>query len=142
MKCTNCGGSVVLFQDLNSKHGLAQKFHWICTKCNTDHSSFHNSPKNNSGLDEINFRFFNALRSVGLGRSAAKIFCIMMGWQPPLTKCKKIKDALKCKLQDLAKKSIVKAASAAPSTGWFGQTNTITAAFDGSWMKRGFHSLR
>lgn len=68
--------------------GLCSKFFWICKICRYKHSEFYNSSKStkDSNIDEINFRFVYATRSIGIGQSAGKTFCLMMGLPQPLRK--------------------------------------------------------
>lgn len=80
-------------------------------------------------------RFFYAFRCLGLGGAAAKSFASMMN-MPISGRLDKYKKAVYLRMKVLAEESMNRAAEQAKASG-VGQMVSI----DGTWMRRGFHSL-
>ncbi|KAJ4429233.1 hypothetical protein ANN_26236 [Periplaneta americana] len=88
---------------------------------------------------EVNLRFVYGMRSIGRGRKPAQTLCGIMDLPPPTAKfnfC--TSQLLKC-LEEVAKKSMTNAIEEAVALNE--NSRDITAAFDGSWQKRGHTSL-
>ncbi|GFT35810.1 uncharacterized protein NPIL_422681 [Nephila pilipes] len=92
-----------------------------------------------NGFDDINIRLAYGMRYIGKGNSTAKTFCAVMNLPPPPSKFKRYNDIL---LRSLIKVSSESMRNAVEDTVKNNNSNRdITAAFDGSWQKRGHTSL-
>ncbi|GFT05053.1 uncharacterized protein NPIL_265111 [Nephila pilipes] len=92
-----------------------------------------------NGFDDINIRLAYGMRCIGKGNSAAKTFCAVMNLPPPPAKFELYNDIL---LRSLIKVSRESMRNAVEDTVKNNNSNRdITAAFDGSWQKRGHTSL-
>ncbi|GFX61561.1 uncharacterized protein TNCV_2745361 [Trichonephila clavipes] len=92
-----------------------------------------------NGVYDINVRLAYGLRCIGKGSSAAKTFCAVMNLPPPPAKFERYNGIL---LESLSKVSDASMKKAVEETVEMNNGNRdITAAFDGSWKKRGHTSL-
>ncbi|GFU90921.1 uncharacterized protein TNCV_4922541 [Trichonephila clavipes] len=97
------------------------------------------SSNSTNGVYNINVRLAYGLRCIGKGRSAAKTFYAVMNLPPPPAKFQRYNGIL---LESLSKVSDASRKKAVEETVEMNNSNrNITAAFDGSWQKRGHTSL-
>ncbi|GFV18878.1 uncharacterized protein TNCV_4757631 [Trichonephila clavipes] len=88
---------------------------------------------------EVNTRLAYAMRSVGKGEAAAKVFCGVMNLPPPPKRFYESLHALNNATEKVAKVSM---ALAAAETLSFNNGNpNVPVAIDGTWQKRGHTSL-
>ncbi|GFX17807.1 uncharacterized protein TNCV_2292561 [Trichonephila clavipes] len=135
--CKMCNSGLDM-QDLKGKSGLAITFVLKCFACpyRVEFSSnFHEGTQ----IATINTRFVYAMRSIGKGAEAGRMFCGVMNLPQPPTKFssygKRILNAAKLVYED----SIQNAAKEAICENE-GNKN-IAAAVDGTWQKHGYTSL-
>lgn len=90
------------------------------------------------------------MRVNGCDHNATMAFNSVMGLPPPLARFDKLRNAILSKIENLAELSMKSAAKVALQTqktscsliSKFGaSSNYLLVGIDGSWMKRGFHSL-
>lgn len=138
-KCKFCDseGTVSLKLDQEYKNGLTHKVEIECTNCRLSHTGLSSNIVRN--LSEVNTRFVYALRSIGCGIAAGKMFTAIMNLAPPNTKVQThIKRLLKGSAE-VSEASMRNAATEAVEENH--GSDEIAAAFDGSWQKRGHTSL-
>ncbi|GFU63451.1 uncharacterized protein TNCV_44971 [Trichonephila clavipes] len=136
--CKMCNSGLDM-QVLKGKSGLAITFVLKCFACpyrvEFSSSNFHEGTQ----IATINARFVYAMRSIGKGAEAGRMFCGVMNLPQPPTRfapyCKRILNAAKLVYED----SIQNAAKEAICENE-GNKN-IAVAVDGTWQKRGYTSL-
>ncbi|GFT91110.1 uncharacterized protein TNCV_2009091 [Trichonephila clavipes] len=95
--------------------------------------------KKDTKVYEVNTRLAYAMRSVGKGEAAAKVFCGVMNLPPPRKRFYESLHALNNATEKVAKVSMVLAAAETLS---FNNGNpNVPVAIDGTWQKRGHTSL-
>ncbi|GFW19284.1 uncharacterized protein TNCV_256111 [Trichonephila clavipes] len=95
--------------------------------------------KKDTKVYEVNTRLAYAMRSVGKGEAAAKVFCGVMNLPPPPKRFYESLHALNNATEKVAKVSM---ALAAAETLSFNNGNpNVHVAIDGTWQKRGHTSL-
>ncbi|GFT99390.1 uncharacterized protein TNCV_3357301 [Trichonephila clavipes] len=95
--------------------------------------------KKDTKVYEVNTRLAYAMRSVGKGEAAAKVFCGVMNLPPPPKRFYESLHALNNATEKVAKVSM---ALAAAETLSFNNGNpNVPVAIDGTWQKRGHTSL-
>ncbi|GFW60917.1 uncharacterized protein TNCV_4871281 [Trichonephila clavipes] len=95
--------------------------------------------KKDTKMYEMNTRLAYAMRSVGKGEAAAKVFCGVMNLPPPPKRFYESLHALNNATEKVAKVSM---ALAAAETLSFNNGNpNVPVAIDGTWQKRGHTSL-
>ncbi|GFW87175.1 uncharacterized protein TNCV_5125291 [Trichonephila clavipes] len=136
--CKMCNSGLDI-QVLKSKSGLAITFVLKCFACpyrvEFSSSNFHEGTQ----IATINTRFVYAMRSIGKGAEAGRMFCGVMNLPQPPTRFspygKRILNAAKLvyedSIQNAAKEAICK------NEG----NKNIAVAVDGTWQKRGYTSL-
>ncbi|GFW75914.1 uncharacterized protein TNCV_4430921 [Trichonephila clavipes] len=101
------------------------KQHVLCVKCK----------KQDTKVYEVNTRLAYAMRSVGKGEAAAKVFCGVMNLPPPPKRFYESLHALNNATEKVAKVSM---ALAAAETLSFNNGNpNVPVAIDGTWQKKG-----
>ncbi|GFT71133.1 uncharacterized protein TNCV_3001511 [Trichonephila clavipes] len=136
--CKMCNSGLDM-QVLKGKSGLAITFVLKCFACpyrvGFSSSNFHEGTQ----IATINTRFVYAMRSIGKGAEAGRMFCGVMNLPQPPTRFapygKRILNAAKLVYED----SIQNAAKEAICENE-GNKN-IAVAVDGTWQKRGYTSL-
>lgn len=154
--CIVCKEAGALRCEAVSRSGLATRFKQYCTNCialgrkdkyevffyNSDPRSYECEGKSITA-SPINVQLVVAGRTAGFGFAGSTKFLTFMGLnslsKTLFYKCQNI--ASDC-IQKVADKSMARArdeaiAQAIESTG----SSDLSASFDGSWMRRGFHSL-
>ncbi|GFV34636.1 uncharacterized protein TNCV_1449401 [Trichonephila clavipes] len=95
--------------------------------------------KKDTKMYEVNTRLAYAMRSVGKGEAAAKVFCGVMNLLPPPKRFYESLHAINNATEKVAKVSM---ALAAAETLSFNNGNpNVAVAIDGTWQKRGHTSL-
>ncbi|GFW55591.1 uncharacterized protein TNCV_119751 [Trichonephila clavipes] len=136
--CKMCNSGLDM-QVLKGKSGLAITFVLKCFACpyrvELSSSNFHEGTQ----IATINTRFVYAMRSIGKGAEAGRMFCGVMNLPQPPTRFspygKRILNAAKLvyedSIQNSAKEAICKTEG----------NKNIAVAVDGTWQKRGYTSL-
>ncbi|GFY21375.1 uncharacterized protein TNCV_3994191 [Trichonephila clavipes] len=128
---------LIVTEDARSRRGLCVSLTLQCTFCGQALTSV--SSNSTNGVYDINVRLAHGLRCIGKGSSAAKTFCAVMNLPPPPAKFQFYNGIL---LESLLKVSDASMKKAVEETVEMNNSNiNITAAFDGSWQKRGHTSL-
>lgn len=136
--CKACGGEVSITEEIEC--GLSSKISILCENC-AEVIKFKNSKKigENNKISEINYRYIYAIRSIGLGYAAMKLFCGIMDLPQPVSKKSynaAIKVLQKCSAS-VAEKSMIAAASEEVTlTG----SSCLNISGDGTWKTRGHTS--
>ncbi|GFW65213.1 uncharacterized protein TNCV_394791 [Trichonephila clavipes] len=134
-----------LKMDKNNLQGLATELLICCEFCGLIqpllNTRFTNTVvnKKDTKVYEVNTRLAYAMRSVGKGEAAAKVFCGVMNLPPPPKRFYESLHALNNATEKVAKVSM---ALAAAETLSFNNGNpNVPVAIDGTWQKRGHTSL-
>ena len=136
LRCDKCS-SAMDFSESGPRVGLATTFSLICRICRST-TTFDNSEplRDNSNKKEINMRFIYAMRTIGRGESAARMFNAIMDLPQPISNFQRYYPELLSATEEAAEESMQKAAEDVKSS----EGKDIEASFDGSWQKRGFQS--
>ncbi|GFU31892.1 uncharacterized protein NPIL_694341 [Nephila pilipes] len=136
-KCKFCNqlDSLVISEDSGSRRGLCANLVLQCIYCGQATSAMSSDMTN--GFDDINIRLAYGMRCIGKGNSAAKTFCAVMNLPPPPAKFERYNDILLRSLIKVSRESMKNAVEDTVKNN----NRDITAAFDGSWQKRGHTSL-
>jgi hypothetical protein len=144
-KCSECDeGDCVTVKSVGRK-GLATKMNLYCEACSSS-LVFYSSKKRTVSLSpdttgeryDVNVRFVYALRSIGKGQTAGNTLCAIMNLPPPVTKFNLYNKFL-AEAAEIVSVESMKAAVKEAIEENEGETN-ISAAFDGSWQRRGHNS--
>ncbi|GFX27789.1 uncharacterized protein TNCV_2614491 [Trichonephila clavipes] len=138
-RCKYCNkfDSLIITEDARSHRGLCVSLTLQCTFCGQAFTSM--SSNSTNGVYDINVRLAYGLRCIGKGSSAAKTFCAVMNLPQPPAKFLRYNGTL---LESFSKVSDASMKKAVEETVQMNNSNRdITAAFDGSWQKRGLTSL-
>ncbi|GFU65092.1 uncharacterized protein TNCV_1352081 [Trichonephila clavipes] len=116
------------------------KQHVLCVKCKKQGIDIKFGRQiQDTKVYEVNTRLAYAMRSVGKGEAAAKVFCGVMNLPPPPKRFYESLYALNNATEKVAKVSM---ALAAAETLSFNNGNpNVPVAIDGTWQKRGHTSL-
>ncbi|GFT20998.1 uncharacterized protein TNCV_3131461 [Trichonephila clavipes] len=116
------------------------KQHVLCVKCKKQGIDIKFGRQiQDKKVYEVNTRLAYAMRSVGKGEAAAKVFCGVMNLPPPPKRFYESLHALNNATEKVAKVSM---ALAAAETLSFNNGNpNVPVAIDGTWQKRGHTSL-
>lgn len=138
-KCKYCNNEncVSVRLDNDYQNGLAHKIIIECNICNEQSTGMNSNVIRN--VRDINIRFAYAMRSIGKGMAAGKLFCAMMNLAPPNAKVQKYNQLLLRAATEVCDASTRNAAIEAIEEN--DGCKDITGAFDGTWQKRGFTSL-
>ena len=90
-------------------------------------------------LHEVNMRFAYALRSIGKGIEAGKMFCAVMNLAPPNSRIQHYNEKIFPQATEVCEASMRNAAAEAIEEN--GGYKDTAAAFDGTWQKRGHTSI-
>ncbi|GFX83071.1 uncharacterized protein TNCV_4986651 [Trichonephila clavipes] len=133
--CNKCDSLIT--EDTRSRRGLCVSLILRCTFCGQAFTSMSSNSTNR--VYDVNVRLAYGLRCIGKGSSAANTFCAVMNLPPPPTKFQRYYGIL---LEMVSKVSDASMKKAVEETVEMKNNNRdITAAFDGSWQKRGHTSL-
>lgn len=133
--CKECNGNLSVSTD--QRLGLSVVISFQCNDCGIKTSKRNDNELNNC-KSELNIRLVYGLRSIGKGESSAKTLCGVMNLpNPPLFRYynKYLRDVAKEVCLDSMKEAVEEAVEENDGN------RDITAAFDGTWQRRGFSSL-
>lgn len=147
--CKNCftsGISVVV----SDQRGLAAKLTFICDNCDFQFS-FYNSQQKSVVINdtkkmcfEINIRLPYGLRAIGKGVTAGRMLCGILNLPRPMEHFTKYTALLGVYAKQVAEATMLEGIEEAVEENSLecdGENRDISAAFDGTWQKRGHQSL-
>lgn len=137
LRCNKCDSAEMCFGESGERCGLAATFNLTCQSCKAT-DSYDNSPPllDNPNKREINMRFIYAMRTIGRGNAAARMFNALMDLpQPPSHFTGYYPELLNATYKS-AEESMQEAARNVKAA----EGTDIEVSFDGSWQKRGFQS--
>lgn len=139
VSCSKCKSvnSVHMSEVQQSRKGLSTRIRLECKYCKYSASTM-TSPVNTRKIACVNLRFTYAMRCLGKGQQAARVFCSLMDLPPPARKFHTYNKVLCESLEAVAQGSML---NAAKETKEMEESADTTVVIDGSWQKRGFSSL-
>jgi hypothetical protein len=137
-KCKTCNGTdcITVRIDENYQNGLSHKIIVECNKCDSSSTSLNSKIIRNKS--ELNIRHAYALRSIGRGIEAGKIFSAVMNLAPPNARLHAYFKNILPGAIEVCNASMRNAALEAIEEN--DGSRDIAAAFDGTWQKRGHTS--
>ncbi|GFW74851.1 uncharacterized protein TNCV_5138301 [Trichonephila clavipes] len=143
VKCLQCGATGLNLSCEENCSGGAVELDIICDICSYSYN-FCSSKKCKAEIGkpstyEVNTRLVYAMRCIGKGREAARMFCGIMNLPPPPTKFSKYnkmllgatKDVCDATMKDVVKEAVQENQN----------IRDIPVAVDGTWQKRGYSSM-
>ncbi|GFT76241.1 uncharacterized protein TNCV_564341 [Trichonephila clavipes] len=111
-KCRYCDKSFCfdVAKNKSSRKGLATSVSATCNYCGSGHTSM-TSNTVSDGYEE-NLRFVYGMRCIGMGKSAAQIFCALMNLPPPPAKFERLYTPIFKALETVSSRSMVNSARA------------------------------
>lgn len=147
LKCKHCNAndSVSLSMTEKKGDGLAKNILIMCHNCNKS-VEFMTSSKCSVELSskieiqkyDINLRYVYAMRTIGKGVLASKVFCSVMDLPAPPTKIKCYTNIIESAVKVCAEDSMIRATEEAVVDN--DGCRELSVALDGSWQKRGYSS--
>ncbi|GFT12206.1 uncharacterized protein TNCV_4004871 [Trichonephila clavipes] len=125
----------IIFQ-LILKAGLATSVSATCKYCGSGHTSMTSNTVSDGY--EVNLRFVYGMRCIGIGKSAAQIFCALMNLPPPPAKFERLYTPIFKALETVSSRSMVNSVNEAVIENE--HNKNIAIALDGTWQKRGHTS--
>ncbi|GFV60499.1 uncharacterized protein TNCV_3471341 [Trichonephila clavipes] len=137
-KCRYCDNSFCfdVAENKSSRKGLATSVSATCKYCGSGHTSMTSNIV--SDRYEVNLRFVYGMRCIGIGKSAAQIFCAMMNLPPPPAKFERLYTPIFKALETVSSRSMVNSVNEAVIENE--HNKNIAIALDGTWQKRGHTS--
>lgn len=135
--CSRCKSELKLYEKCGSRVGIFSKYYFYCENCKSS-TNLQGNSKVKDNIEEVNFRLFYGLRSIGIGEQTIKTFCALMNLNQPTSKSDKYQEALLNSVEHVAEKSMNSAAKELKD--YYGD-DKVTCGFDCSWPKRGFTSI-
>jgi len=138
MCCKKCKSNQMILYESDKKCGLAATFYLKCESCKRfDIYNTSRSLSNDSNIQDLNLRYIYAMRAIGKGENAARMFSATMDLPQPVTHIERYYPKLLTVLEDVAEESMDEAAR---EVKIIEKGPEISASFDGSWQKRGYQS--
>ncbi|GFW43071.1 uncharacterized protein TNCV_1474661 [Trichonephila clavipes] len=137
-KCRYCDKSFCfdVAENKSSRKGLATNVSATCTYCGSGHTSMTSNTVSDGY--EVNLRFVYGMRCIGIGKSAAQIFCALMNLPPPPAKFERLYTPIFKALETVSSRSMVNSVNKAVIENE--HNKNIAIALDGTWQKRGHTS--
>ncbi|GFV99874.1 uncharacterized protein TNCV_5082331 [Trichonephila clavipes] len=120
----------------SSRKGLATSVSATCKYCGSGHTSMTSNTVSDGY--EVNLRFVYGMRCIGIGKSAAQIFCALMNLPPPPAKFERLYTPIFKALETVSSRSMVNSVNEAVIENE--HNKNIAIALDGTWQKRGHTS--
>lgn len=136
-KNCNCSDSFNVYEEINSRRGLAASLVFLCTNCMTSTTAMTSSKSSNNY--DVNIRAVYGMRCIGNGEKEAQTFCGIMNLPPPPSKFERYSEIINTHLHKVCNSSMIEAVN--ESVNLQNGNADIVAAFDGTWQKRGHTSL-
>jgi hypothetical protein len=143
--CKSCKSCGLQLRNTKVHVGVASQLELYCPFCDFS-EKFYNSKKvdnsSSSNIFDINIRLVYALRSIRRGQKAGQMLCGVLNVPQPPSKFSLYNKILSVAIEDVAENSMKQAIEEAVDENRESETpRDISAAFDGTWQKRGFRSL-
>ncbi|GFV32345.1 uncharacterized protein TNCV_1676311 [Trichonephila clavipes] len=143
VKCLQCGATGLNLSCEENCSGGAVELDIICDICSYSYN-FCSSKKCKAEIGkpstyEVNTRLVYAMRCIGKGAEAARMFCGIMNLPPPLTKFSKYNKMLLGATKDVCDATMKDAVKEAVRENQ--NIRDIPVAVDGTWQKRGYSSM-
>ncbi|GFY23591.1 uncharacterized protein TNCV_1038901 [Trichonephila clavipes] len=137
-KCRYCDKSFCfdVAENKSSRKGLATSVSATCKNCGSGHTSMTSNTVSDGY--EVNLRFVYGMRCIGIGKSAAQIFCALMNLPPPPAKFERLYTPIFKALETVSSRSMVNSVNEAVIENE--HNKNIAIALDGTWKKRGHTS--
>ncbi|GFT20932.1 uncharacterized protein TNCV_3130861 [Trichonephila clavipes] len=124
-------------ENKSSRKGLATSVSATYKYCGSGHTSMTSNTVSDGY--EVNFWFVYGMWCIGLGKSAAQIFCALMNLPPPPAKFERLYSPIFKALETVSSRSMVNSVNEVVIENE--HNKNISIALDGTWQKRG-HSLK
>lgn len=138
LSCKVCGSDITMSEQI--LNGLSSNFTLMCKTCSRGYC-FQNSkkigPKNNCA--EVNLRSVYAMRTIGLGHAALRMFCGVMDLPRPISK-KTYNSYVKKMVASTEKISEKSKHDAALEEVTLSNSSEVVVSGDGTWKTRGHTS--
>ncbi|GFV96592.1 uncharacterized protein TNCV_3260561 [Trichonephila clavipes] len=133
-KCRYCDKSFCfdVAENKSNRKGLATSVSATCKYCGSGHTSMTSNTV--SDVYEVNLRFVYGMKCIGIGKSAAQIFCALMNLPPPPAKFERLYTPIFKALETVSSRSMVNSVNEAVIENE--HNKNIAIAFDGTWQKR------
>ncbi|GFX97904.1 uncharacterized protein TNCV_4905551 [Trichonephila clavipes] len=143
VKCLQCGATGLNLSCEENCSGGAVELDIICDICSYSYN-FCSSKKCKAEIGkpstyEVNTRIVYAMRCIGKGAEAARMFCGIMNLLPPPTKFSKYNKMLLGATKDVCDATMKDAVKEAVQE--IQNIRDIPVAVDGTWQKRGYSSM-
>ncbi|GFW06127.1 uncharacterized protein TNCV_4479181 [Trichonephila clavipes] len=143
VKCLQCGATGLNLSCEENCSGGAVELDIICDICSYSYN-FCSSKKCKAEIGkpstyEVNTRLVYAMRCIGKGAEAARMFCGIMNLPPPPTKFSKYNKMLLGATKDVCDATMKDAVKEAVQENQ--NIRDIPVAVDGTWQKRGYSSM-
>ncbi|GFT97194.1 uncharacterized protein TNCV_3858491 [Trichonephila clavipes] len=143
VKCLQCGATGLNLSCEENCSGGAVELDIICDICSYSYN-FCSSKKCKAEIGkpstyEVNTRLVYAMRCIGKGAEAARMFCGIMNLPPPPTKFSKYNKMLLGATKDVCDATMKNAVKEAVQENQ--NIRDIPVAVDGTWQKRGYSSM-
>ncbi|GFV56888.1 uncharacterized protein TNCV_1869291 [Trichonephila clavipes] len=143
VKCLKCGATGLNLSCEENCSGGAVELDIICDICSYSYN-FCSSKKCKAEIGkpstyEVNTRLVYAMRCIGKGAEAARMFCGIMNLPPPPTKFSKYNKMLLGATKDVCDATMKDAVKEAVQEKQ--NIRDIPVAVDGTWQKRGYSSM-
>ncbi|GFU34084.1 uncharacterized protein TNCV_3198931 [Trichonephila clavipes] len=143
VKCLQCGATGFNLSCEENCSGGAVELDIICDICSYSYN-FCSSKKCKAEIGkpstyEVNTRLVYAMRCIGKGAEAARMFCGIMNLLPPPTKFSKYNKMLLGATKDVCDATMKDAVKEAVEENQ--NIRDIPVAVDGTWQKRGYSSM-
>ncbi|GFV01768.1 uncharacterized protein TNCV_3374451 [Trichonephila clavipes] len=111
-KCRYCDKSFCfdVAENKSSRKGLATSVSATCKYCGSGHTSMTSNTVSDGY--EVYLRFVYGMRCIGIGKSAAQIFCALMNLPPPPAKFERLYTPIFKALETVSSRSMVNSARA------------------------------
>lgn len=137
VKCLKCDQTGLILTPHENNSGEAVELLLKCDFCEYKFNFFSSKQREIDSYD-VNTRLVYAMRSIGKGAEAARMFCGVMNLPPPPTKFtkynKEILKAAKETCEDCMAEAVIEAVEENDGK------KDIAVAVDGTWQKRGYSS--
>ncbi|GFW83610.1 uncharacterized protein TNCV_2204591 [Trichonephila clavipes] len=136
-KCRYCDKSYCfdVAENKSSRKGLATSVSATCKYCGSGHTSMTSNTVSDGY--EVNLRFVYGMRCIGIGKSAAQIFCALMNLPPPPAKFERMYTPIFKALETVSSRSMVNSVNEAVIENE--HNKNIAIALDGTWQKKRTH---
>lgn len=138
VKCLNCESTGLGLSIEEANCGVSVELRLKCSSCSYTHRFNSSKKQESTNLFEVNSRLVYAMRSIGRGAEATRMFCGLMNLPPPPAKFNKYNQVLLQAAKETCEDTMSAAVAEAVEAN--NGDRDLTVAVDGTWQKRGFSS--